>query len=66
MQTSHSSITNEKWFKNFSEGNIEMKDLAYTLRPTDNKRNLIFDNNILVATSSKKIIINSFELTLSG
>lgn len=38
-------ISQEKWYKNLSEGNIQIKKELYTLMITDNKRQLIFDNN---------------------
>jgi len=37
-----------KWFKNISEGNITIKDILFTLQTTDNKRQLIYKNNILI------------------
>jgi hypothetical protein len=47
-----------KWFKNISESNITLKNQEYTLIPTKNKRELIYDNNnILVNT--KPFIINN-------
>ena len=39
-----------KWFKNFSEDTIKIKDQLYTLKATTNKRQLIYENNILVRT----------------
>lgn len=38
-------IYQEKWYKNISEGNIQIKNEIYTLMITDNKRHLIFDKN---------------------
>lgn len=35
-----------KWFKSLSDGNITIKDQIYTLKATDNKRQLIYNNNI--------------------
>ena len=36
-----------KWFKNFSEDTIKIKDQLYTLRATSNKRELLYENNVL-------------------
>jgi len=52
-----------KWKKNLSEGSIEIRDELYTLRVTNNKRKLIYENNKLVGTlpftiNSNKEIIN--------
>jgi hypothetical protein len=47
-----------KWRKNISGGNIEVLDQVYTLKVTDNKRKLIYnENNELISTS--EYIINS-------
>ena len=41
----------DKWFKSLSEGNIKILEQLYTLRVTDNKRKLEFnENNNLVKT----------------
>jgi hypothetical protein len=51
-----------KWRKNLSEGSIEIRDELYTLRVTNNKRKLIYENNKLVGTlpftinSNKEVI----------
>ena len=53
-----------KWIKNFSDGNIEIRNDLYTLQVTNNKRKLIYDeNNKLINTqpyiiNEKKEIIN--------
>jgi DNA polymerase type B, organellar and viral len=40
-----------KWFKSLDEGNIKILETIYSLRVTDNKRELIYDNNnILIGT----------------
>ena len=36
-----------KWFKNFSEDTIKIKDQLYTLKATSNKRELVYENNLL-------------------
>lgn len=38
-------INQDKWYRNIAEGNIQIKNEVYTLMITDNKRNLIYDNN---------------------
>ena len=53
-------IEQEKWNKNISEGEIEVKKTIYTLMATDNKRQLIFSNNKLVGT--KPYIIKNKKL----
>lgn len=56
--------TQTKWRRNLSEGHISILNEIYTLKVTDNKRKLIYDeNNKLVETesyiiNSKKEIIN--------
>jgi len=45
-----------KWFKNLSEGHIALLKQLYTLKVTDNKRKLIYKDNILINT--KPYIIN--------
>jgi hypothetical protein len=44
-----------KWFKNLSEGKIQVLEQVYTLQVTDNKRKLIWKNNKLVSTKAYKI-----------
>jgi len=39
-----------KWFKNLSKGHISILEQIYTLKVTDNKRKLIYENNKLVRT----------------
>ncbi len=36
---------NQKWYKSLSKGQITIKDEIYTVSITENKRNLIFDEN---------------------
>lgn len=49
-------LNQEKWFKNIGQGNISIKDEIYTLMLTENKRELIFDNNnIFIETKPIKI-----------
>jgi hypothetical protein len=50
-----------KWRKNLSEGAISILDQLYTLKVTDNKRKLIYENYKLINTTpyivnNKKII----------
>lgn len=53
-----------KWFKNLSSGSINVLEQSYTLRQTDNKRELIFDNSN-EAISSKPYFIYESELISS-
>lgn len=45
----------DKWFKDLSKGSIRVIEQSYTLQQTDNKRQLLYDNNILVNTQPYKI-----------
>jgi hypothetical protein len=41
----------DKWLKNLSDGEIQKREYLYTLKVTDNKRELIYDNkNLLIST----------------
>jgi hypothetical protein len=43
--------TQSKWFRKLSEGKINILDELYTLKVTDNKRKLVYDeNNKLIST----------------
>jgi len=44
------SLPQDKWFKDLSLGNITIKDQLYTLLPTENKRKLIYTDNLLIDT----------------
>lgn len=48
-------LNQDKWFTNFEEGTIEIKNTPYSLKPTDKKRELIYENDLLVGTSNKVI-----------
>ena len=42
----------DKWFKDLIDGNITIKDQLYTLKVTENKRRLIYNNDgILIGTT---------------
>lgn len=43
-------LNHEKWYKNIEHSNITIKEQIYTLTATENKRELIYNNNKLVAT----------------
>jgi len=48
--------TQEKWFKNLSEGQIKLMESIYTLQVTDNKRKLVYNaNNKLISTKPYRI-----------
>lgn len=49
-------IYQDKWYKNLSKGYIQIKKELYTLKVTDNKRNLIFDKNNKFINTSPFII----------
>jgi hypothetical protein len=40
------SLPQEKWFKDIKNGNITIKNQLYNLKPTENKRKLIYNNKI--------------------
>ena len=56
-----------KWFRDLAQGKITIKEQFYTIRPTENKRELVFDeNNVLIGTkpyyinTDKTITKNNF------
>jgi hypothetical protein len=44
-------LSQEKWYKNISEGHIQIKNELYTLMTTSYKRNLIYKNDEFVDTT---------------
>lgn len=44
----------EKWLKDVLKGTIAIKELAYNLRVTTNKRECIYENNLFVGTRPYK------------
>ena len=44
-----------KWTKSLSEGYIALLEQVYTLKVTENKRQLIYKNNKLIGTKAYKI-----------
>ena len=46
-------LVHQKWINNISDSLIKIKDSEYNLRSNNNKRELVFDNNLLVATKNK-------------
>lgn len=36
-----------KWYKNLSEATIQVLEQAYTIKQTDNKRKLIYNNYLI-------------------
>lgn len=49
------NLEQTKWFNHISDSTISVKDSAYNLKPTDAKRNLVYNNGILVGTSNKVV-----------
>lgn len=45
IKNSSMEFNQEKWLKSIIEGDIKVKNLAYTLKVTNNKRNPIYTNN---------------------
>ena len=53
-------LKQQKWYKNIIDANITIKDQIYSLKVTENKRELVFDyNNMLVST--KPFLYSSIE-----
>lgn len=52
--------THKKWSRNLSESKINILKQIYSIKVTENKRELIYDNNKLVSTKSYKIDKNKF------
>jgi hypothetical protein len=50
IQDSSKEFTQEKWFKKVIEGEINVSDVAYTLKVTSNKRALIYVDGIFEGT----------------
>lgn len=50
----------QKWFRNLTEGTIQILEQAYTIQQTDSKRELIYDSELqLIGTKPIKIMIES-------
>jgi hypothetical protein len=49
-----------KWYKDLSSGNITIKEQIYTLKVTGNKRDLIYENGLLIDTEPLFINENSY------
>ena len=43
-------INHDKWFKSFKESSVTIIDTTFTVKTNNNKRILIFNNNILTNT----------------
>ena len=46
-------LSQEKWFKSYLEGKISILDSVYEIKQTDNKRDLIYENDICVGSNGK-------------
>nr|YP_010691070.1 DNA polymerase [Phellinus igniarius]WBU93171.1 DNA polymerase [Phellinus igniarius] len=55
IKDSSTKVEQKKWFNNLTESTISVKKSAYSLKPTDSKRNLVFKDGKLVGTSNKVI-----------
>ena len=44
-------LDNEKWYRDITRGTINIKKLIYTLKVSENKRNLVYKDGVLVGTS---------------
>lgn len=59
IQDSSKAFTQDKWFKAIASGTIDIKDVAYTLKVTNNKREGIYIDNIFEDT--KPYSYNKFD-----
>ena len=48
----------DKWYRNFTEGKITIKNQIYTIMITNNKRQIIFDENNIF-TDTKPLYVNN-------
>jgi len=48
-------LEHTKWFRFIDKGSISIKNQIYTLIPTQNKRNIIYKDNVLTKTEAFKI-----------
>lgn len=56
LEGSQLELKTEKWYRSLSLGKIQILNQIYTLKVTDNKRELIYDNySKLVATVPKEL-----------
>ena len=53
------TVSQEKWYKNIELGHISIKNELYNLIVTENKRELIFKDNLFIDT--KPLIIKEIE-----
>ena len=52
-------INQNKWYKSFKESNIIVKDTPFTIKTNNNKRVLIFNNNVLTTTKNITVVDGS-------
>lgn len=50
VKDSSKEFTQDKWFKKMFDGDISITDVAYTLKATSNKRQIIYRNDIFENT----------------
>lgn len=55
IKDSKIELSQEKWYRNFSKGEITIKDELYTIMVTENKRTALYKNNIFYDTEPFKI-----------
>ena len=55
IENNNLTVEHTKQFNLVTDSTISVRDLSYNLKPTNTKRNLVFKNGILVATSNKLI-----------
>lgn len=44
-------LNQDKWFRSFEQGSITIKNQIYTLRATENKRKLVYEDNKIIGTT---------------
>lgn len=49
------NLNQSKWYNQITDSTISIRDMAYNLKPTSDKRDLIYRNGVLAGTSNKII-----------
>jgi DNA polymerase type B, organellar and viral len=55
--------THTKWFRNLTKAEIQLLEQVYTLKVTDNKRKLIYDNNNKLISTKPYVINNNKDIS---
>ena len=49
-------IYHDKWYRDFKNSTINIKDTPFSFKSNDNKRELIYNNNVMIDTKNKTVI----------